>query len=106
LVLFFSFQQQQTGHEDDGTYANGFVQSYQQYPGGAIQTIYTRAPSSELKDVNKSLFKLNQNLSIFFFFSHQQMVIIWVLMVPHHLHHHHQQALRLVNKFYDRFFFI
>jgi hypothetical protein len=41
--------QQQNPHEDDGTYPNGFVSPYQPYPG-AIQTIYARAPSVDLKD--------------------------------------------------------
>ncbi|CAF2601090.1 unnamed protein product [Rotaria sp. Silwood2] len=43
--------QQQNTHEDDGAYANGFVSSYQPYPGAAIQTIYTQQPPSvDLKD--------------------------------------------------------
>ncbi|CAF1626813.1 unnamed protein product, partial [Adineta ricciae] len=44
-------QQSLSGHEDEGKYANGFVASYQPYPG-AIQTIYTRAPSVDLKDTS------------------------------------------------------
>ncbi|CAF3520927.1 unnamed protein product [Rotaria sordida] len=42
--------QQQNTHEDDGSYANGFVSSYQPYPGAAIQTIYTQTGSVDLKD--------------------------------------------------------
>ena len=53
-MSFFFFQQQQTPHEDDGTYANGFVSPYQPYPGAPIQTIYARAPSVDLKDVNSN----------------------------------------------------
>jgi hypothetical protein len=37
--------------EDDGTYTNGFISSYQSYPG-QMQTIYARAPSVDLKDVS------------------------------------------------------
>ncbi|CAF5193327.1 unnamed protein product, partial [Rotaria magnacalcarata] len=42
--------QQQNVHDDDAAYANGYVSSYQAYPGAAIQTIYAQAPSMDLKD--------------------------------------------------------
>ncbi|CAF1381454.1 unnamed protein product [Adineta steineri] len=41
--------QQQNQSEDDGAYTNGYIPSYQPYPG-QIQTIYTQAPSVDLKD--------------------------------------------------------
>jgi hypothetical protein len=42
-------KQQQNASEDDGTYTNGYLSPYQQYPG-QLQAIYAQAQSVDLKD--------------------------------------------------------
>jgi len=42
--------QQHLTHDEEGNYTNGYVTPYPNYTGATIQTIYTRAPSVDVKD--------------------------------------------------------